>query len=165
MRLIPFLKRAIATTLVIFSLFIQVQPAAFAATQSADDIFFKQLTDKSYAAWNTCNPDAVAEFYLNDPDIVLYDATPLKYKGWQAFKAGIQTHLFDKLNRFRLTANNDLKATRNGDLVWTTFTYHLSAKLKTGDSIEAEGRQTDLWQQHDGKWVIVHEHTSTPVSL
>jgi ketosteroid isomerase-like protein len=42
---------------------------------------------------------------------------------------------------------------------------HLSAELKNGQPIEAEGRQTDLWQRHDGKWLIVHEHTSAPVSL
>ena len=165
MILTPFLKRAIVTTLLIFCLFIQGQPTAFAATELSDNLFFKQLTDDSYAAWNTQNPDAVAEFYLNDPDLVVYDATPLKYLGWQDFKAGIQTHLFDKLNRFQLTANDDFRATRNGDLVWTTFTYHLSAELKNGQPIEAEGRQTDLWRQHGGKWVIIHEHTSAPVSL
>lgn len=161
-----FLKRAIAVGLISFSLLAQIQAPALAATKSADDIFFKQLTDESYAAWNTHNPDAIAAFYHNDPNLVVYDATPLKYQGWQEFKSGIQTHLFDKLERFQLTANDDLKANRNGDLVWTTFTYHLSAELKkNGQPIEAEGRQTDLWQQVDGKWAIVHEHTSAPVSL
>lgn len=53
----------------------------------------------------------------------------------------------------------------HGDLVWTTFTYHLSAELKNGQAIEAEGRQNDWWQQHDGKWLIIHEHTFAPVSL
>ena len=165
MKVTQFLKRAIAISLMVFSLSIQVQSAALAATQSADDIFFKQLTDQSYAAWNTHNPDEVAAFYLNDPNLVVYDATPLKYQGWQEFKSGIQTHLFDQLNRFQLTAHDDLQANRNGNLVWTTFTYHLSAELKNGQSIEAEGRQTDLWRQQDGQWLIVHEHTSTPVSL
>jgi ketosteroid isomerase-like protein len=116
-------------------------------------------------AWNTHNPDTLAAFYLNAPDLVVYDATPLKYQGWQEFKSGIQTHLFDKLDRFELTAHDDLHATRNGDLVWVTFTYHLSAALKNGQPIKAEGRQTDLWQQHNGKWLIIHEHTSAPVSL
>lgn len=165
MKVMQSLKQAIAVVLIVFSVVIQVQSPALAATQSADDLFFKQLTDQSYAAWNTHNPDAVAAFYLNDPDLVVYDATPLKYQGWQEFKSGIQTHLFDQLDRFELTAHDDLHATRNGDLVWVTFTYHLSATLKNGQPIEAEGRQTDLWQQHDGKWLIVHEHTSAPVSL
>lgn len=165
MKLIVTLKRTFAIALISFSLLIQLQPAAFAATQSADDQFFKQLTDKTYTAWNTQNSKALADFYLNDPNLVVYDATPLKYQGWQDFKSGIQTHLFDKLNRFQLTANDDLHATHNGDLVWTTLTYHLSAELKSGQAIEAEGRQTDLWQQHDGRWLIIHEHTSVPVSL
>lgn len=158
-------KQVIAITLVTLSLFIQTSSAAFAAGQSADNMLFKQLTDQTYAAWNTQNPDAVAAFYLNDPNVVFYDATPLKYEGWNAFRAGIQTNLFDKLNRFKLVANNDLEATRYGDLVLTTFTYHLSAQSKTGEVIEAEGRQTDLWEKQDGKWLIIHEHTSVPASL
>lgn len=164
MKLISTLKRTLAIALIFLS-FLTIQPAALAVTESSDDALFKQLTDRTYAAWNTCDPEAVAQFYFNDPAIVVYDATPLKYQGWQEFKSGIQTHLFNKLNRFQLKANDDLHANRNGDLVWTTFTYHLSAESKNGQPIEAEGRQTDLWQQHDGKWLIVHEHTSAPVSL
>ena len=160
-----FTKRAIAIAIITFGLFLRFQSPALAATQSADNQFFAQLTDRTYAAWNTHDPDAVAQFYLNDPNLVIYDATPLKYQGWQEFKAGIQTHLFDKLNRFKLTAHDDLQANRQGDLVWTTFTYHLSAESKTGQPIEAEGRQTDLWQQRNGKWLIIHEHTSAPVTL
>ena len=83
--------------------------------------------------------------------LVIYDATPLKYQGWKEFKAGIQTHLFGKLNRFKLTANDDLHATRHDNLVWITFTYRLSAETKYGQSIETEGRQTDLWEKHNGK--------------
>ena len=158
-------KQAIAVLIVILSLFFQAPHAALAANQPADNVFFKQLVDQTYAAWNTQDPDAVAEFYLNDPNIVFYDATPLKYEGWNAFRAGIQTHLFDKLNQFQLTANDDLHAIRYGDLVLTTFTYHLSAQSKAGEVIEAEGRQTDLWEEQDGKWLIIHEHTSVPASL
>jgi ketosteroid isomerase-like protein len=165
MKFTSFLKRAIALVLIISSLLLSMQSVAFAANPSTDDMLFKRLTDQSYAAWNTQDPEAVAAFFLNDPNLVVYDATPLKYQGWQEFKTGIQTHLFDKLNRFQLTAHDDLHATRNGNLVWTTFTYHLSAELKNGQPIEAEGRQTDLWQQKHGKWLIVHEHTSAPVSL
>ena len=82
MKFKQFLKHTIAVILIVFSLIIQVPSPVLAATQSADDILFKQLTDQSYAAWNTHNPDAVAAFYLNDPELVVYDATPLKYQGW-----------------------------------------------------------------------------------
>ncbi|MGF1525155.1 MAG: YybH family protein [Leptolyngbyaceae cyanobacterium] len=164
-KLLATFKQASAIALIVLCVWIHFQPAALATNRITDDVFFKQLTDASYAAWNTQNPEAVAEFYLKDPSIVIYDATPLKYQGWQDFRFGIQTHLFDKLNRFQLSANNDLHAIHYGDSVLTTFTYHLSAESKDGQAIEAEGRQTDLWQQHDGRWLIVHEHTSAPVSL
>lgn len=168
---------ALISVALFLSLTLHIQPAAAqpinankqisaaTTTRSPEDIEFKQLVERSYAAWNTMNPDAVAKFYAPDADLVIYDALPLKYQGWEAFKAGIQTHLFDKLTRFHLAANDDFHATRQGNLVWATFTYHLSATLKNGRQLEVEGRQTDIWEQRNGEWAIVHEHTSTPVSL
>lgn len=128
----------LAIALISFSLLIHLQPAAFAVTQSADDIFFKQLTDKSYAAWNTQHPEAVAEFYLNDRNLVVYDVTPLKYQGWQDFKSGIQTHLFDNLNRFQLltkVALSEIAAT-------TLLVIQLGAVLVIASSYSANRLRT-----------------------
>ncbi|MCU0536654.1 MAG: DUF4440 domain-containing protein [Hydrococcus sp. Prado102] len=133
-------------------------------TRSPQALEFKNLIDASYAAWNTHNPDALSKFYAKDNDLVFYDALPLQYKGWADYKAGIQKNLFDKMPKFKLSANDDLRVTRKGDLAWTTFTWHLSAQLKDGTPIETDGRQTDIWEKRNGKWLIVHEHISAPVS-
>lgn len=126
------------------------QPIAISALSTSDtstkqslDVEFKRLVERTYGAWNTIKSPAVAKFYAQDADFVIYDVLPLKYEGWNDFKSGIQRDLFDRLNRFQLTANDDLHATRQGDLVWATFTYHLSAQLKDGTPLEVEGRQTE----------------------
>jgi ketosteroid isomerase-like protein len=69
------------------------------------------------------------------------------------------------MTKFHLTANDDVRATYKGDIAWTTFTWHLSAQLNNGTPIEADGRQTDIWEKRDGKWLIVHEHISSPANL
>jgi ketosteroid isomerase-like protein len=74
-------------------------------------------------------------------------------------------NLFDNLPKFHLTPKDDLLVTRKGDIAWTTFTWNLSAQQKDGTPIEADGRQTDIWEQRNGDWLIVHEHISSPASL
>lgn len=133
--------------------------------QIPENIEFKKLIDSSYAAWNIHDPKALSKFYAKDADLIFYDALPLQYTGWENYETGIQKHLFDNMTKFHLTANDDVRTTRKGDIAWTTFTWHLSAKLNNGTPIETDGRQTDIWEKRAGNWLIVHEHISSPVNL
>ena len=126
---------------------------------------FKQLIDRTHAAWNSHNPDNLSKFYVKDADLIFYDALPMQYQGWDDYKQGIQKNLFDKMPRFILSANDDIHLTRRDNLAWTTFTWHLSAELNDGTPIETDGRQTDIWEKRNGEWLIIHEHISTPISL
>ena len=126
---------------------------------------FKQLIDQTHSAWNSHNPDASSKFYAKDADLIFYDALPMQYQGWDEYNRGIQKNLFNKMPKFILSANDDLHLTRRDNLAWTTFTWHLSAELNDATPIETDGRQTDIWEKHDGEWLIVHEHISAPVSL
>ena len=46
-----------------------------------------------------------------------------------------------------------------GAVAWTPFRYELSADTPRGH-VEVEGRGTAVLEQRDGRWVIVHLHTS-----
>ncbi|HLG13249.1 MAG TPA: nuclear transport factor 2 family protein [Blastocatellia bacterium] len=124
---------------------------------------FKALIDRYYAAWNTLNPDNAAQFYAKDADLVFYDIAPLEYKGWSEYKAGVMTAFFNNMTSGKLTPNDDLKVTRRGNVAWTTLTFHLSAKPKAGGAMELDARHTAIWERRGGKWLIVHEHISTPL--
>ncbi|MEO1376217.1 MAG: DUF4440 domain-containing protein [Cyanobacteria bacterium J06635_10] len=140
-------------------------PTAQAATISNQDTEFKELINETYAAWNTNNPENLAKFYAKDAELKFYDALPLQYEGWADYQTGIQKNLFDKMPKFKLQAKDDIQTHRQDNLAWTTFTWHLSAELKDGTPVETDGRQTDIWEKRNGKWLIVHEHISAPVSL
>ncbi len=141
------------------------KPIAKPISNNREKQEFKQLIDRTHAAWNSHNPDALSKFYIKDADLVFYDALPMQYQGWDEYKQGIQTNLFNKMPKFILSANDDLNLTRRDNLAWTTFTWHLSAELNDGTPLETDGRQTDIWEKHNGEWLIVHEHISAPVSL
>lgn len=134
-----------------------------AATKQAPGADFKALIERYYAAWNTMNTDNPSQFYAKDADLVFYDIAPLKYKNWAEYKEGVQKAFFDASTSAKLTPNDDLKVTRRGNIAWTTVTFHLSAKLKAGGAMEIDARHTAIWENRNGKWLIVHEHISAPL--
>lgn len=138
---------------------------AQAITISNQDNEFKELINNSLEAWNTNKPENLAKFYAQEPELKFFDALPMQYQGWKDYQAGIQKNLFDNMPKFTLKASDDIQSHRQDNLAWTTFTWHLSAELNDGTPIETDGRQTDIWEKRDGKWLIVHQHISSPVAL
>lgn len=132
--------------------------------KAAPDAEFKALIDRYYDAWSKLSTDAPAEFYAKDADCVFFDVAPLKYTGgWAEYKAGVQKNFFDTATGAKLTPNDDLKVTRRGNVTWTTLTFHISVKAKSGPGLELECRHTAIWEKRGGKWLIVHEHVSAPL--
>ena len=123
----------------------------------------KKLVASYYAAWNTLNTDNPARFYAKDANMVFFDVAPLKYKNWAEYKRGVQTSIFDQISTGKLTPNDDLKIKHRGDVAWMTLTFHLSLAMKTGAAMELDCRHTAIWEKRRGKWLIVHEHVSTPL--
>ncbi len=46
-----------------------------------------------------------------------------------------------------------------GDIAWTSFRYELAAEM-SGNKMELEGRGTAVLERREGRWLIVHLHTS-----
>ncbi len=72
--------------------------------------------------------------------------------------------MLDSFASAKFTPQQDLKVTRRGTIAWTTVTFHLSGKKKTGETVELDGRHTAIWEHRGGTWLIVHEHFSAPLS-
>lgn len=137
-------------------------PGASAKGKTDRDVF-KSLIDEYWATWSTGDVDKVGAYYDQSPDAVYYDVSPLKYAGWSEYKEGVK-HIFDEANSVKIGANDDLKATRRGAIAWTSETFHMSEALKTGKTVELQGRHTAVWEKRAGKWIIVHEHVSIPMN-
>jgi ketosteroid isomerase-like protein len=139
--------------------------AAARAQQAAnDDPTFRKLTNDYCAAWSTGNTDTVAKFYAQDGDVVFYDVAPFSYHGWKEYAPGVHRALLDSATELKLTAGDDLRATRRGDVAWTTVPMHFHEKTKDGKVIEADLRYTGIWEKRGSSWVLVHEHISAPMA-
>jgi len=165
------LKGTLPTALLLVSMF-----TSFAQIRQGEDEFHA-LIARYYAAWNTLNPDIAAQLYAKDPGLVFYNIAPLKYNGWEEYKEGTRKTFSEFISfdvdmnnslrtvlKLKLIPYNDLKVSRRGAIVWTTETFHLSGQRKTGETMELDGRHTAIWEERGGKWLIVHEHFSAPLS-
>jgi ketosteroid isomerase-like protein len=133
-----------------------------AAKKPNDTGEFKTLIQHYWEAWSTLNPDNAASMYAKETDAVFFDLAPLKYNGWEEYKAGVK-QTFASASSASIVPNDDLKVTRRGNIAWTSNTFHGTLHQKDGKNTEITGRHTAVWEKRGGHWIIVHEHVSAPL--
>ena len=121
-------------------------------------------------AWTTKagepNWTEIEKLYANE-DLLHYDAvTPHSFANVSEMKTAF-AQMKETLNMksLELKARDDLNVFRRGDLVWTTVLHDIVAQLEGGKELKFVQRQTGIWEERDGNWVMIHEHLSAPSSL
>jgi ketosteroid isomerase-like protein len=125
---------------------------------------FNAMIKDYYAKWSTLNSDNPAPFYAKDADLVFFDVDPVKYTSWQQYHDGFKNNVAPGFTSLTITPNDDIKITRSGNLAVASLTFRLVAKAKDGSPLAFTGRHTIVWQLRAGKWMIIHEHVSKPLS-
>lgn len=152
----------LATTMIFALILLPSTGEAGKKPGQSTDAEFKALMARYYEAWNTLDLDQPDRFYAKDADLVHYDIAPLKYRNWSEYRAGVK-QLFEQFSTFRLIPNDDLRVSRRGSVAWVTLTLRLSGVQKDGKQMNLDARHTAVWERRGGKWLIVHEHVSTPL--
>ena len=121
-------------------------------------------------AWTTKagepNWTEIEKLYANE-DLLHYDAvTPHSFANVSEMKTAFaQMKETLSMKSLKLKARDDLNVFRRGDLVWTTVLHDIVARLEGGKELKFVQRQTGIWEERDGNWVMIHEHLSAPSSL
>jgi ketosteroid isomerase-like protein len=121
----------------------------------------KALMDKIWAGWSTLDPASVAQYYAEGPH-TFYDIAPVKYNSWDEYSSGVKQVLAG-FKSGSCKVNDDAQIHPAGDFVWGTATVATDLVEKSGKHDMATMRWTVIWQNMDGKWLIVHEHVSEPI--
>ena len=129
-----------------------------AAAGSAPDRAYIQ---KIWDGWSTLDPANVAPYYAAGPH-TFFDIAPLKYNSWDEYSSGVKAVLAGYKSA-KFTVNDDAAIHAHGDLVWATATVKEEMTSKTGKVEMGNFRWTVVFENQDGKWVIVHEHVSSPM--
>jgi ketosteroid isomerase-like protein len=128
-----------------------------AAVPSLDKAYLQAIWD----GWSTLDPANVAKFYAAGPH-TFFDIAPLKYESWEQYENGVKGVL-SGYKSAKFTLNDDAAIHPHGDLVWATATVKTEMTTKAGKVEMGNFRWTVVFENQDGKWMIVHEHISAPL--
>ena len=122
--------------------------------------------DKSYLqsiwdGWSTLNTANVEKFYAAGPH-TFFDIEPLKYNSWDEYAKGVQG-VASHYKSAKFTLNDDVAVHPHGDLVWATATVAEQMTTTAGKVEMGNFRWTVVFENENGKWLIVHEHVSEPI--
>jgi len=109
------------------------------------------------------NLEDVAYLYKRDDEFVAYDLSPPNagYFGWSAYEEAWYK-IMKNYASFYIEGNDDIHVDYRGDAAWTSNSFKVWGKRSDGQEYKAEGRFTLVWVKQNGKWLITHEHVSTP---
>jgi ketosteroid isomerase-like protein len=122
----------------------------------------KALMQKIWDGWATLDTANTAGFYAKG-DHTFFDIAPLKYSSWDEYESGVKKVLGDYKSA-AFTVNDDAQIHPAGEYYWGTATVKSDMTQKSGKREMGQFRWTVIWHKEDGKWLIVHEHVSSPIS-
>lgn len=143
----------IAATIIGFN-FYEVVSAQSNEAKAVTDV----LTKEAQAVENG-DLAALDKLWANSEDVTVFESGYANY-GWTDYR---NNHLAPELKEFKNTnyAFSDLKVKVDGKTAWATFKYTISAEIEA-KKIESGGLATAILEKREGKWRIVHWHSSAP---
>jgi len=102
---------------------------------------------------------ALDKIWANSDDVTVFESGHANY-GWTDYR---NTHLAPELKEFKNTkySFSDMQVKVDGKTAWATFKYSLAAEMGTR-KVESGGLGTAVLEKREGKWRIVHWHSSAP---
>jgi ketosteroid isomerase-like protein len=127
------------------------------AGPAPDQAYLQKIWD----GWSTLDTSNVAMYYATGPH-TFFDIAPLKYNSWDDYEKGVKAEL-SGYKSAKFTLNDDVSIHPHGDLVWATATVKDEMTTIAGKVEMGNLRWTVVFENEDGKWLIVHEHVSAPI--
>jgi ketosteroid isomerase-like protein len=120
----------------------------------------RAYVEKIWKDWEGLDASKMTQYYAQGPHL-FFDTAPLKYSNWDEYQAGVSKELAEyKAAKFKV--NDDLQIHKAGDTYWVAATVASDMTKKSGKREMGQFRWTVVFEKKDGKWLIVHEHTSSP---
>ncbi len=121
----------------------------------------RRANDAFYRAFESLDPAAMERVWLHSvrvqcthPGWRRLVGYPVVIESWQRiFQNTIEM-------RFDLTA---VEVNVSGDMAWVVCTEYITAKTLDGPSV-ARVEATNVFERHDGHWLLVHHHGSPVVA-
>jgi ketosteroid isomerase-like protein len=127
--------------------------------QSRDEKMVREVLDQNLTAFMKNDLATMDRIWANDEGVTVFENGHANW-GWADYRNNHLAPEMKEMTNVKYTSS-DLKLRVDGKTAWCTFKYAIS-----GDSndrhFDSSGLGTAVLEKRDGRWVIVHWHTSAP---
>jgi ketosteroid isomerase-like protein len=86
-------------------------------------------------------------------------------QSYQSFK-DLWEPTMQAATKAKTAIDDNIQVTTDGNIGLTTFTFKTEfTDRKTGKKYAEHAHASMVWEKQDGRWVIIHEHVSSPVRM
>jgi ketosteroid isomerase-like protein len=128
-----------------------------------DEAAVRDALMKSAASFEKNDLAMASQVWANDESLTVFESGHANY-GWTDYR---DHHLVPEMGEMKNTkyALTDIKIHLSGKTAWATFKYTISADVPDNGKtrqVDGGGLGTAVLEQRDGRWQIVHWHSSAP---
>jgi len=110
-------------------------------------------------AWERRDMTFVRDYYAHDADMLLFFERR-QLLGWPRVET-LYENMFSHASRGRVeSTTSNLQVKAFGNVGYVAANFHLQVTEPSGEVSADVGRQTVVFERLDGRWVVVHRHTS-----
>jgi ketosteroid isomerase-like protein len=160
---IRIMKSRIAP-LVVLTVFSLIAGVAYEATAHKDDeAAVRNALVKSAASFEKNDLAMASQVWANDESLTVFESGHANY-GWTDYR---DHHLVPEMSEMKNTKYGftDIKVHLAGKTAWATFKYTISADVPDNGKmrhVDGGGLGTAVLEDRNGRWQIVHWHSSAP---
>ena len=125
--------------------------------QTSDVVAIRGVIEAVAVYSQAGNLDAIDTLFAPERGIHIIEGAGVNH-GWADYR---DNHLGPELESFENFEYRfySVEPQVRGDVAWSSFRYDLAVDTQRGH-LEREGRGTAVLERRDGRWLIVHLHTS-----
>ena len=133
------------------------------AATGNDEVAVRDALIKSTTSFAENDLAAATKVWSNDDSLVVFEQGHANY-GWKDYR---DNHLAPEMAEMKNTkyALDDIRIHLAGKTAWATFKYTIAADVMDNGRqrhVDGAGLGTAVLEQRDGRWEIVHWHSSAP---
>lgn len=152
------MQKGMLALLAVLAISLSIPATAQTTARAVDKAYLQKILD----TWSSFDLEKAGQYYVQGPGHLFFDITPLKYNGWDEYKAGVQ-QVLKQYSSFKFTINDDLQIHPAGKITWVDGTLKVDATTANGEKQPLVLRWTAIFEKQGGRWLIAHEHVSVPL--
>lgn len=120
----------------------------------------RRFSREIIAAYERRDVTALKSFYAKQPDAIFFWERKMSYS-WDQIDSTMDV-LVNAVAKMTLTTR-EFRSGGSGNNGWFAATFHVERVTPEGKQFSSDGRWTVIAEKVNGRWLIVHEHTSFPL--